>query len=63
MATGIRHPDAMDGHDPHPGRLSNRRVVVYRRFFNPDEAVAQTLDARGSANECASTASRRPYIW
>ncbi len=47
-----------DGHEDPPGRPSNCRVCVCRRFFQPGQAVAQTLDA--AACECPSTASRRP---
>ncbi len=54
-----------DGHeDPQaPAAPSDCRVAVYRRSFNLDEAVAQTLDARGSVRVRFDGFATALYIW
>ena len=54
-----------DGHeDPQaPAAPSDCRVAVYRRSFNLDEDVAQTLDARGSVRVRFDGFATALYIW
>ena len=54
-----------DGHeDPQaPAAPADCRVAVYRRSFTLDEAVAQTLDARGSVRARFDGFATALYIW
>ena len=54
-----------DGHeDPQaPAAPADCRVAVYRRSFTLDEAMAQTLDARGSVRVRFDGFATALYIW